>query len=184
MTLAEFNAGLQRELQSGQVSLRVELPADLPFSASLFASTREAELARIDWPDAAKRAFCQQQFEAQHAHYVQHFPNALFAIAEREGIAIGRVYLDETAPEATLIEITLVAGERNAGVGGALLRVLMQRADQRGLALGLHVEPFNPAQRLYERHGFALAEAGEIYSYLRRPPATAAAIVVSAPEGK
>lgn len=167
-TLAEFNVGLRRELAGSGVSLRAESVADLPFSAALFASTREAELAQVAWPDAAKQAFCQQQFEAQHAHYAAHFPDALFAIIERDGVAVGRVYMDETPPEATLLEITIVAGERNAGIGGALLRILMQRADERAMPVGLHVEPFNPARRLYERYGFALVEAGQIYLYLRR----------------
>jgi len=166
--LAEFNGGLRRELAGSLVSLRAELAADLPFSAALFASTREAELAQVAWSDTAKKAFCQQQFEAQHAHYAAHFPNALFAIIERDGVAIGRVYMDETPPEATLLEITIAAGERNAGIGGALLRILMRRADERATPVGLHVEPFNPARRLYERHGFVLVEAGEIYLYLRR----------------
>jgi ribosomal protein S18 acetylase RimI-like enzyme len=167
---------LQRDLAGSGVSIRAESVADLPFSAALFASTREAELAQVAWPDTTKRAFCQQQFEAQHAHYAAHFPDAVFAIIERNGVAVGRVYIDEMPPEATLLEITIAAGERNGGIGGALLRILMQRADERGVPVGLHVEPFNPARRLYERHGFALVEAGEVYLYLRRAVPTPRAV--------
>jgi len=37
---------------------------------------------------------------------------------------------------------------------------------------GLHVEPFNPARRLYERQGFRTVETRGIYLYMQCPPAS------------
>ena len=78
-----LNVALARALPGQQVSLRPELDGDLDLSASLYALTREAELATVDWPDAQKLAFCRQQFDAQHAHYRQHYPKAHFLATSR-----------------------------------------------------------------------------------------------------
>src|SRR4051812_5914829 len=57
--------------------------ADLPFLARLYASTRVEELAVVaDWSEAQKATFLQMQFDAQHAHYQQHYAGADFLMIE------------------------------------------------------------------------------------------------------
>ena len=41
------------------------------------------------WDDAEKESFLKMQFEAQHSHYQQHFPNASYQIIEKEDEPIG-----------------------------------------------------------------------------------------------
>jgi ribosomal protein S18 acetylase RimI-like enzyme len=60
------------------------------------------------------------------------------------------------APDVPELSIRVLAEARGQGVGGSLLRVLCQQAQQEGYrALSLSVSRSNPAQRLYARHGFA-----------------------------
>ena len=59
---------------------------------------------------------------------------------------------------------------RNRGIGGAISGALVEIAGAAGLPTTLHVEPFNPARRLYERQGFREVEARGIYLYMRREP--------------
>ena len=139
----------------------------MDFSASLYALTREAELSAVDWPTAAKQSFCRQQFDAQHAHYHQHYPDAQFLLVERDGAPVGRLYFEQTTKELRLMEITMVAAARNLGIGGALSGALLKHAHACGVAMGLHVEPFNPARRLYERQGFHAVEERGLYLYMR-----------------
>ena len=168
-----LNASLSEALPELQLTVRAETAADMDFSASLYALTRKAELAQVDWPSATKHSFCRQQFDAQHAHYRQHYPHAQFLLIEREGMPVGRLYFEQTTNELRLMEITLLDESRNLGIGGALSRALLQQAHACGVAMGLHVEPFNPARRLYERQGFREVEERGFYLYMRSEPPSA-----------
>jgi len=159
-------------LAGPRILVRAETVDDLDLSASLYALTREAEMATVDWPDAQKQAFCRQQFDAQHAHYRQHYPRAHFLIIERDEVPVGRLYFEQTGKELRLMEITLAVAARNAGIGGAISNALLQHAHAGGIPVGLHVEPFNPARRLYERQGFREVETRGLYLYMVcQPPA-------------
>ncbi|MNG28214.1 hypothetical protein D3C84_1134470 [compost metagenome] len=49
-----------------------------------------------------------------------------------------------------------------------MLTDLLQRADERGLAVELSVEPYNPALRLYARFGFEAINTSGVYLRMRR----------------
>jgi ribosomal protein S18 acetylase RimI-like enzyme len=153
-----------------ELSFRNEAARDLDFSASLYAQTRAAELAQVDWTAAQKQSFCRQQFDAQHAHYEKHYPRAQFLIVESSGRAIGRVYFEQTSSELRLMEITIDESLRNRGIGGAISGALLAHAMREDIAMGLHVESFNPAKRLYERQGLRDIETRGIYVYMRIEP--------------
>ena len=163
---------LNRALLPFAAAVRPEVDADLNFSASLFALTREAELAHVDWTDQAKAAFCRQQFDMQHAHYRSHYASAQFLLIVCDGAPVGRVYFEETRTELRLMEITLAVAARNRGIGGAIANALLKYAHAHGIPMGLHVEPFNPARRLYERQGFRAVEDHGLYLYMRCGPPT------------
>lgn len=175
--IAQENAAL---VEATALSFRSETRADLDFSASLYAHTRADELRAVAWPEAQKRAFCRQQFDAQHAHYEKHYPRAQFLIIESHSKPIGRVYFEQTARELRLMEITLEPGWRNRGIGGAISTAIVAHARALGIAAGLHVESFNPAKRLYERQGFRDVETRGIYVYMRVEPQPDAAARVPA----
>lgn len=136
------------------ISYRPMTDDDLPFVAALYASTRTEELAPMGWPEAMQAAFLDQQHRAQHAHYRAHYPGAEWLIVERQGAAIGRLYLGGDSAELRLIDISLLPGQRGAGIGGAILADLVAAARGEGRTVVLHVDPGNPARRLYARLGF------------------------------
>lgn len=152
------------------IGLRPRTDADLSFLGDLYASTREEELRPVPWSAAQKRAFLQDQFEKQHAHYLQHYPNAEWFVIEHEAAPIGRFYVCRTAGEIRLMDVSLVGGWRSRGIGTAILRALAEHADALALPLGLHVEPFNPALRLYQRWGFEPIETRGVYVFMQRKP--------------
>lgn len=153
------------------IRLREMGPEDLPFLAALYASTRLEELESVDWQPEQKQAFLKQQFEAQHSHYQQHFTDAEYLVIEQEDGAatrrpIGRLYLDERADEIRLIDIALLPDHRNNGLGSRFLQRLLNLAEQRGLAVRLHVEQFNPAAEWYRRFGFKLLDDLGVYLFM------------------
>ncbi|MET8329791.1 GNAT family N-acetyltransferase [Streptomyces sp. NPDC005181] len=69
------------------------------------------------------------------------------------------------------------------GIGSAVLRTLLERADADGADVRLDVVQGSAARRLYERHGFTLEREDPIDVYLVRRSVrrVAAALTVSAP---
>lgn len=141
---------------------------DLAFLRSLYAQIRAEEMAASGWPPDQVRQFLAMQFDLQHRYYQEHHAGADFLVLLREGQPIGRIYWREQGDEACLIDISLVPAERGRGVGTAFMRLLTTRADARGQDIVLHVEPFNPALRLYRRFGFETLGDNGIYAKLRR----------------
>lgn len=149
--------------------------SDLPFLCDLYASTRQEELAQTGWSQGQIDDFLRQQFEAQHKHYMEHFGSAEFdLILGGDGAPIGRFYLDEWDREFRIIDIALRPESRGRGIGGAILRDLVERAFALGKAVSIHVESYNPAMRLYERLGFRKVEDQGVYHLMElSPPGTA-----------
>ncbi|MBC7711368.1 MAG: GNAT family N-acetyltransferase [Rhizobacter sp.] len=174
MSDVSLNATLASTHSALLLSLRGETPEDIDFSASLYASTRQAELALIPWSDAEKSAFCRMQFNAQHAHYESQYPDAHFLIIERDGARVGRVYVEQGASALLLMEITLTPEQRGRGVGHAVTTALLLHARANALPMHLHVEPSNPAKRLYDRLGFRDVETQGFYTFMvcRADPAS------------
>jgi ribosomal protein S18 acetylase RimI-like enzyme len=140
------------------VTLRPMTDADLGFTAALYASTREAELASVPWPAETRHAFLTQQHAAQHAHYQQHYRGMAAAIVERGGAAIGRLYLYETPGEIRIVDISLMPEARRQGIGAALLRDVLAVATPDSRRVTIHVEKNNPARTLYARLGFTIVD--------------------------
>ena len=154
------------QCRSATLCLRPMTEHDYPFLRTLYASTREAELVPLGWSDAQQQQFLAMQFEAQHRHYQQHYPDASFDLIEYDGTAIGRLYLEEWADQWRVIDIALLPAYCGQGIGSRLLQEVMQRAATGGKAVSIHVERHNPALRLYQRLGFVQVEEHGIYDLM------------------
>lgn len=148
------------------VRLRPETADDLPFLRDLYASTRLDELAPVPWSAADKRAFLDQQFEAQRRFYREQFPDTAFDVIEVDGEPAGRLYVDRRPGEIRVVDIALLPAWRGRGIGSGLLRQLMDEAAGQRRPLRIHVEKNNPAYRLYQRLGFTVLEDKGVYDLL------------------
>ena len=146
---------------------------DRAFLEHLYASTRTEELALTGWSETQKQAFLRQQFEAQHTFYRQHFADARFDLILLDDRPAGRLYVDRRADEIRIIDIALLPGYRNRGIGGRLLRELLAEAAAAGRPLRIHVERYNPALRLYRRLGFRSVGDNGVYYLMEARPAEA-----------
>ncbi len=154
------------------ITLRDERDDDLAFLIDLYGSTRQDELALLpDWSDADKAAFVTQQFGAQRHHYRTMLSDLYWAIIERDGQPIGRLYLEPRRTQVQLVDITLHPDHRGAGLGTALIDAVIASAGRRRMGVGLFVERYNPALGLYRRLGFETVVEHDIYVELARAPA-------------
>lgn len=144
-----------------KLSFRPITEKDKAFLAQVYASTRWDELAPVPWTDDQKKDFLQFQFEAQHTHYMEHFPYASFELILLKNKPIGRLYLDRRQDEIRIVDIALLPDYRNQGIGSKLLKDILAEGQQNQLLVRIHVEQNNPAMALYTRLGFEkVAEQG------------------------
>ncbi|MEG0973506.1 MAG: GNAT family N-acetyltransferase [Comamonas sp.] len=170
---------LQPSLQlNDQLRLRSVTLGDYPFLRGLYRDVRSQELSVTGWPQAHINAFCDSQFDLQDTHYREHYPCAHFYVIEQHGTPVGRVYVSDAPEILRLMEVSLVASRRGQGVGGTLMHWLAGLSDASQRPIELHVEPENPARRLYERFGFITPEPqaqSGVYLRMRRAPILQAA---------
>ena len=151
-------------------SLRPISDGDLPFLRRLYGSTREEELAVVDWPDAQREAFLDQQFAAQHRWYQEQYRGATFDVVEVEGQPAGRLYVARWEAEVRLVDVSLLPEYRGRGLGTALLNAVIAAATAAGKPVSIHVERMNRALGLYGRLGFRVREDKGMYLLLERAP--------------
>ena len=136
------------------VTIRPATRDDEDFLLHLFAGTRP-EFDLLDLPENQKQALMSMQFKAQRQQYDASYPEAESGIILRDEHPIGRMLVDRTAPEITLIDIALLPEHRNAGIGTDLIQGLLAEATGARKPVRLHVLKSNRALRLYERLGFS-----------------------------
>lgn len=152
------------------LELRPATADNREFLLAVYSSTRADELSLVPWTEPQKAAFVASQFDAQDAYYRQIYPNAEFLVVMKDDVRVGRLYLAHLDDEIRIIDIALLPEHRGGGIGSRLLADVITEADAIGLAVRLHVEPWNPAKRLYERLGFrSIAEQG-FYLLMERAP--------------
>lgn len=147
-----------------EITRRPAGDADLDFLRKVFLSSWDRALAAADWSAEMKEAVLQQQFDAQRTYYREQFPEAEHTIILADGEPAGRLYVRREPRLLVLMDITLLPGWRNRGIGSALVRELLAEAAADGREVTLHVEKWNPAaRRLYQRLGFT--DSGDIGSH-------------------
>lgn len=169
MTVTPFTTG---DRAPGAVTLRPATDADFFFMRRLYGATREEEMKQFPFDEHRKKDFLDQQFAAQYQHYQLHYPTCERNIIEKDGKAVGRLWLDEWRDQIRLVDIALMPEWRGSGIGTALLHDVLARGAKAGKPVTIHVEAYNPALRLYERLGFVKVDTNGVYFLMKwTPPA-------------
>jgi len=162
---------------SAAVTFRRATSDDDPFLLSLYASTREEELALTDWDDAQKAAFVRSQFEAQSRHYAEHYAGASFDVVLVGGVRAGRLYVARWEREIRIVDVALIPAFRGGGIGTSLIGAVLAEGEASSKPVSIHVERFNRAMQLYERLGFVPVGEHGVYLLMEwRPPAQPAQV--------
>ena len=152
--------------------LRPSAPEDREFLFRLYASTRVDELRAFGWPSAQQEAFLRMQFNAQQQWYSATYWTAENQIIEQDHEPIGRMIVQREGGTWRLLDISLLPEHRGRGIGGELLRALIEQCRDSGAVLQLQVLNTNPAQRLYTRLGFIRTGEDQIYTQMELRPRT------------
>jgi len=151
----------------GTVELRPISESDDAFLLSVYASTREDELAQAEWGEGQKEMFLRWQFDMQRREYETRFPNADYRVIVLDRQPAGRIWVGADDEQIRLLDIALLPQFQNRGVGTALLERLKTHAAGEGKALRHMVFVLNNnAERFYERLGFRKIEDFGAYKHM------------------
>lgn len=152
------------------LALRTANEGDQPLMLRLYASVREPELEAAGMPPEQRGPFIAQQFEAQ-SHAYESYRDTTFEVVLVDGEPAGRLIVARWPEELRVVDIALLPEHRGGGIGGRLMRGVIDEAEDRGVKTSIHVERFNPALRLYTRLGFRPVADTGVYLLLERPAA-------------
>ncbi|MEU4572171.1 GNAT family N-acetyltransferase [Nonomuraea sp. NPDC023979] len=142
--------------------LRPASAADVDAVAELRAVVLRPDLERLGRYDAVHvRERLRKAFTPAHTWVI-----------EVAGAWSGCVALRPDGDAYWLEHFYLDPATQGRGIGGAVLRSLLERCDREGAVVWLDVLQGSAARRLYERHGFAVEIEDEVDVFMVRRPST------------
>lgn len=142
-------------------TLRPALPEDVEVIAELRAVVMRPDLERLGRYDGRRvRQRLRDSYAPEHTSIVE-------AMRRLRGMRGAAVTADGWWLESFLLSPAL----QGHGIGSAVLRTLLDRADAERVPVRLNVLRGSAARRLYERHGFALEREDPVDVFLVREPA-------------
>lgn len=135
-------------------TLRAMEASDEGHFRHFYAQSRAAELAPVNWTAQEKLAFCNAQYDLQDAHYRKFYEDFTPLAICIDDIVVGRVYLSNMDNLCLLMDIIVEAQYQRRGIARTIIASLCAQADMNTQAINLHVEPLNPARKLYQQFGF------------------------------
>ncbi len=145
------------------ISLRPSTVEDLEFLFQVYADTRAEELSVVPWSVEQKATFLRMQFHAQHKYYHENFKDAAFDLIIENDVPIGRLYVHRTKNVLNVVDITVLPAWRGKGIGGGIMRALIDEAKAIGQVVKIYVEHNNRAMLLYRKLGFVQTGTEGVY---------------------
>ncbi|MGW6691124.1 N-acetyltransferase family protein [Streptomyces sp. NPDC054961] len=143
--------------------LRSTEPADVEVIAELRAVVMREDLERLGRFD--EHRVRQRLRDSLSPPYT--------SVIEKDGELAGCVTVRPARDGQWLEHFYLAPGHQGRGLGSAVLRTLLARADARGVTVRLNVLQGSAARRLYERHGFVVETQDPVDVFMVRPPGEA-----------
>ena len=140
--------------------LRSAEPADLEAIVELRAVVMRPDLVRLGRFDEHRvRQRLRDAYSPQHT-----------SVIVVDGAFAGSVAVRPAEDGRWLEHFYLSPELQGRGLGSAVLRTLLQDSDSDGAVVRLNVLQGSPAQRLYERHGFAVESQDPVDVFMVRQP--------------
>jgi ribosomal protein S18 acetylase RimI-like enzyme len=144
----------------------VIMPDDEIFLQDLYLASRD-DLQGLFTDNEQMRQLLLMQYRAQALTYSGQFPSAEHEVILLDAEPVGRVMVDSGPEVMRLVDISLLPGSRNIGIGTEIMKQLLAECGANGLPCELSVLRTNPAQHLYERLGFKFIGEDETRLHMR-----------------
>jgi ribosomal protein S18 acetylase RimI-like enzyme len=141
-----------------RIALRPARSGDEEFARRLYAETmRETTERLFGWDDARERATFQRQYDPAEVRII---------VADDRDVGWIQVQSGDVA--LNLRQFYVAPEFQRRGIGTIILKALIAEAESREQAITLSVVKGNPAQHLYEAHGFRVTHDDTYKHYMRR----------------
>jgi predicted N-acetyltransferase YhbS len=134
---------------------REETPADREAVHALLRERFERALQLAGLPASLATPLAASQAATMLDAHRQAHPNAQAFVRGAGAILHARIDVDTSTQPWCLVDITVAATHRGAGLGTVALRALLPAADAANASVRGSVEADSDARRWYARHGFA-----------------------------
>lgn len=140
--------------------LRAAEPADVEAIVELRATVMRLDLERLGRYDEHRvRQRLRDAFAPQHT-----------SVIVADGAFAGCIAVRPAEDGRWLEHFYLAPELQGRGLGSAVLQTVLQDSDADGVPVRLNVLQGSPAQRLYERHGFAVESQDPVDVFMVRQP--------------
>ena len=140
--------------------LRAAEPADVEAIVELRAVVMRPDLERLGRYDEHRvRQRLRDAYAPQHT-----------SVIVVDGAFAGSIAVRPAEDGRWLEHFYLAPEHQGRGLGSAVLQTLLQDSDADGVCVRLNVLQGSPAQRLYERHGFAVESQDSVDVFMVRQP--------------
>ncbi len=156
--------------ESTTVTLRPATSRDEPFLYELISSILADQLKAQSWDESVRGPLLQMQYRARSQSYTARFPGAEHNIILVSGVPAGRMIVFRSDREIRLVDIAIASAYRRTGIGGGLIRELLEESDRSGKPVRLTVALDNPALSLYQRLGFVRTDGNGVQQEMERAP--------------
>lgn len=140
-----------------------------PAAASDERALQEIGTAAVDArAPGLPTALVDQQHRAQESAWSVDHPTMERCVVEVGGRVVGRCYVALEEDRVDLVDLTVLEEHRARGIGAAVLRLVLERADRR--PVHLHVRADSAAVRLYRRVGFVEVARDQVHLVMVHAP--------------
>ena len=158
---------------NNSLTLRPVTAEDSEFLIRVYKSSRGEDLRELGWDETRVAEFLDMQYEAQRTFDDQDHARANDEVILSAGERAGRLLVDSRENEIRCIDLALLPGFRNRGLGTMLLRRLQREAAQANKPLRLQVMRYSRTVSLFERLGFVrTSETGTHFQMEWKPNAS------------
>lgn len=145
-----------------EIRLRPVADEDREFLLTAFAAGREIELSMVPWDDSLKRAFVENQFDAQSSYYASNYDNVRHDVILASDTPVGRIYVSRNDERIAILDMAVLGEFRGRGIASAIVNSLIEEARASHRSVQVHVETFNPAQTFFTNRGFVVKSSDDI----------------------
>lgn len=147
-----------------EIVVRQASDEDEQFLREVYFSTRADEVSAFGWDTEQQSMFLDMQFRVRRQSYKIQCPAAEYFVVEVSGRDAGSLIVDRSTKNIRLVDIAIKPEYRGHGVATYLIKMLQTEAVALAGAVLLQVDIANSrAKCLYEKNGFAVTAATQIY---------------------
>ena len=157
-------------IRRSTITFRPRRGRDEAFLRMAYETSRDEEFKDVLWNNPAqKKAFFNQQFDAQALHFTTMYDSLDYDIIEYKGKPAGRLVLSWESSHLHCVDLAILPRYRKQQIGTAIMDAIVGELDRQHMTASLMFEKWKPyLEKFYEGYGFKTTKEYPGHFYMRR----------------